>query len=129
MKNKLIVWLIAVIAIIGIIASCNNGTTEEALKLYGEVNGIPVYRVTADVTDAQMTALIDGKNVVQRIQAGWDGLTLTEKSKISTTNISAIWITTTPSVAADGSRRIIKLPYYETADKMKDWLEDMAGSL
>jgi hypothetical protein len=44
-------------------------------KLVGSLTAIggtiPIYQ-TPSVTDAQMKALVEGKNVVQRIQAGYD---------------------------------------------------------
>jgi hypothetical protein len=122
------------------LAGCPNETPQPtpqpppALVKYGDLTlsgggTIPIYK-TATVTDAQMAALVDGKNVVQRIQAGYDD-SFSNKGNITTTKVSAIHIIAsgaTPTCTQSGSKWIISLPYNFTASQMRATLNGFGGS-
>ena len=136
MKN--IVKIIRIITFVVLIGSsmvaCNNDTDdgESALIKYGEltVTGggkIPIYKTVA-VTDAQMSALVGGLNVVARVQAGYDAMT-TSKGKLNTTNVSAIYISNI-GYTGDGkyvtSSKVIEVAPNNTVEEMQSAFEIIA---
>ena len=133
MKN--IVKIIGIITFVVLIGSsmiaCKNDTDDDAPALvkYGEltVDGggkIPIYK-TATVTDAQMTALVGGLNVVARVQAGYDAM-VSNKAKLNTTNVSAIHIHASGDGDAflSGSKYIIRAGHSLDTTQMRSALSD-----
>lgn len=121
--------------LIGCDTDSDDGSNANTLVKYGDLNiasehgggTIPIYK-TADVTDAQMTALVGGLNVIERVQAGYDAITI-NKAKISTTKVSAIWITNdTGNIGiSDGHGKfIMNLKHDLTSAQMKSGLEEIA---
>jgi uncharacterized membrane protein len=92
-------------------------------KVYGTINGIPVYRTKA-VTETQATA------AYTVALAGYNSMTAGAlKDKIATTKVSQIVIDTADDCTVDGSKWLIKVAYNNTSSQMRDLFGGVAGSV
>ena len=117
---------------LGINENCNHngktiqGSCECTLKTYGNVNSIPVYRMS-NVTDAQMTTADTMANLV----TGYANST--SKTNINNAKVSAIYITTIDNAGCFPDpkvvgKKIIYLPYDFDAGMMETCLSAFSST-
>ena len=98
--------------------TCGKGTCTCAVKEYGKVNGIPVYRLKA-VTDAQ------AKTAMTNLTAGFNTMGDAPKTNITTNNISAFHIG--GAVGWNAVEKIQTIKFDWNAETMRDLLEARGG--